>query len=172
MKPDIISFFELQRRIFFICPDCDEIVRLSDCRLYLRKKPKEDWLDAIDREIKRLDDLEEKIGEKKQALQQAAALRGRNEARKTIKKIDRIFTPLKLNPDDSKALLHPIDYVVFDGMTGDGGEIKKLVLLDNQKVMANRATLQKSIAETVHKGRYEWQTLRVGDDGEISVDNK
>ena len=169
MKSDILAFFELQRRIFFICPECDEIVRLSDCRLYLRKKPKEDWLDAIDREIKQLDAMEEKIEEKRSELKQAASARGRATALRQVRKIDRIFTPLRLNPDDAKVLLHPIDYLVFDGMTGDG-EVKKLVLLDNQKVLANRAQQQKSIAEAVHKGRYEWQTLRVGEDGEISVE--
>ena len=118
MRSDLIPFFNIQRRIFGICPnpDCGQLFRLSDCKIYTRRKPVMDWMDEIDRELESLDRKEEKIQEEKSELQARAASRGRLSAQRQMRKIDRVFTPKKLDPDDAKVLFHPIDFVVFNGM--------------------------------------------------------
>jgi hypothetical protein len=50
MKPDIVSFFALQRRIFGLCPSRHNFFRLSDCKICLKRNPAPDWLDNIERE--------------------------------------------------------------------------------------------------------------------------
>lgn len=167
---DILKFFELGRRIFVICPDCSDLFRLSDCQLHLKRKRKEDWLDAIDREMERLDGLEQRIEEQRAELKEQASVRGRNTALRRVRQIDKIFTPLKLNPDDAKTMMHPVDYVVFDGLTTDGNEVDRVVLLDNHQAPPQRKAVQKSIAEAVRRRRYGWQTLRVSDEGEVTVE--
>ena len=66
MKSDIANFFGLQRQIFGVCPKCQDFFRLSDCKIFLKKKPLADWMDKITLEKNRLDGLEEKIEEKKE----------------------------------------------------------------------------------------------------------
>lgn len=83
-----------------------------------------------------------------------------------MKKIDPIFRPLKLNPNDAKVLFHPVDFVVFNGMNGNG--LRNIVLLDKRTGTGPAATLQRSIERAVEKGQYEWLTLRIAEDGGVA----
>ncbi len=168
MLSRIAAFFNLQRRIFGVCPECDEVFRLSDCTINTRAKSGKNWLDAIDAEEARLGRLEEKIEEQRAKLKEAAARKGRLAAQKQIRRIDRVFTPHHLEPDDAKVIFHPIDFVVFNGLTDkDKRPMKNIVLLDRQTTDKGHRALQKSIEQAVEKGRYEWQTLRVEQNGTI-----
>jgi predicted Holliday junction resolvase-like endonuclease len=66
-------------------------------------------------------------------------------------------------------LFHPIDYMVFRGMK-DSDSIKGILLLDREAKDGNHRTIQKSIEKVVEHENYEWQTLRVQEDGKIKVE--
>lgn len=171
MLSRIASFFNLQRRIFGVCPECDEVFRLSDCVINTKAKSGKDWMDAIDAEEERLNRLEEKIEEQRDKLRAEAARKGRMAAQRQIRRIDRVFTPHKLEPDDAKVIFHPIDFVVFNGLTDKNKKpMRNIVLLDRQTAEPEHRALQKSIEQAVEKGRYEWQTLRVEPTGNIVAD--
>jgi predicted Holliday junction resolvase-like endonuclease len=85
------------------------------------------------------------------------------------KKIDTVFTPCKLNPDDAKVIFHPIDYIVFNGMN-TATSIKNIVLLDRQARELEHRKIQKSIERVIDRENYEWQTLRVRKDGRIEAE--
>jgi predicted Holliday junction resolvase-like endonuclease len=165
MKTDIIKFFTIQRQIFGVCPHSGQFFRLSDCKIYRKTKPTHDWMDKLESEDARLDGIEERIEDKKEEIKAKAQKKGREEANRHVKKIDRVFTPRKINPDDAKVLFHPIDYVVFNGMKNN--EMKNLLLLDRQTKSADHRRLQNSIEKTIERGNFEWVTLRVEDNGEI-----
>ena len=169
MKSDIVKFFGLQRQIFGICPKCEDFFRLSDCKIFIKKKPLADWMDKITLEEDRLDGLEERLEEKKKDLQEKAQEKGRKRAQLAVKKIDPIFTPGNLNPDDAKVIFHPIDYIIFNGMKAPE-PIKNIILLDRQTKDGDHRALQKSIEKVVEHENYEWQTLRVQEDGKIKVE--
>lgn len=169
MKSDLIKFFNLQRQIFGICPNCNDFFRLSDCNIFLKKKPIPDWMDEINLKEERITELEEKLEEKKEELQEKSREKGRKLAQKAVKKIDPVFTPRKLNPDDAKVIFHPIDYIVFNGMKIPGS-IKNIVLLDREVKDSNHRAIQRSIERIVERENYEWQTLRVKEDGKIKVE--
>ncbi len=166
MKADILKFFNVQRQIFGICPNSHELFRLSDCQVFLRKQPTIDWLDRLDKEADRLDRLADQLEEKKAAIQGKARVLGRVQAAKVVKKLDPVFTPRKLNPDDAKVLFHPIDYLVFDGMKNTDA-VKRIVLLDRETDSQSHRVLQKSIERVVEKEHFEWVTMRVGEDGNV-----
>ena len=170
-ESQIVNFFSLHRQIFGTCPstDCGTIFRLSDCRVYLRKKPVKDWMDALDQMDARLASLEEKLQEEEEAMREKAREKGRSLAQKTVRRIDPIFTPRRLNPDDAKVIFHPIDYVVFNGMKASE-RMKNVILLDREGASADHRRLQSSIEKTVERGRFEWQTLRVADDGTVRAE--
>jgi predicted Holliday junction resolvase-like endonuclease len=169
MKSDIVKLFSLQRQIFGVCPKCNDCFRLSDCRIFLKKKPVLDWMDKIDLEYRKLENLEKKLEEKEEKIREEARKKGRRETQLIIKKVDPVFSPRGLNPDDAKVIFHPIDYIVFNGMKGLDS-IKNIVLLDRQVKEPRHRTVQRSIERVVERENYEWQTLRVGEDGKIRVE--
>lgn len=160
----LLQFFQLQRQIFGICPHTGQVFRLSDCQIYIKKRPKPDWMQQIDAAQQRIYNAEEKLDEKESSIRDKARIAGRAEATKMIRKVDNIFHPLKLNPDDSKVIFHPIDYIVFNGMKT--GQVKNLILMDKVKGNSDKR-LQRSIQEVVKKKNYEWITLRVEENGNI-----
>lgn len=171
MQQEVIKFYSSLRQIFGVCPSCDKVFRLSDCKLYQKKKPVTDWKEKIDTEIARLEQLQEKIEEKIELAREAAREIGRRQADKHIKKLDTIFYPLKLNPNDAKVVFHPVDFIVFNGMNNNnygGGLIKNLVLLDKNDKTGEYLNIQKSVEKAVAGGKYEWLTLRVQENGTIT----
>lgn len=166
MKSNIVNFITMQRQIFGICPHSDKFFRLSDCKVYRRLKPTHDWMDILEAENARLDSIEDRIDDKKSEMQEKAREKGRENANKQIKKVDKVFKPRRLNPDDAKVLFHPIDYIVFNGMKNN--EIKNLLLLDRQTKLVDHRRLQGSIEKAIEHGNFEWITLRVEENGEIN----
>jgi predicted Holliday junction resolvase-like endonuclease len=96
--------------------------------------------------------------------------KGRKLATKMIKKVDKVFLPQKLNPDDAKVIFHPVDFVVFNGMKAgsNGDALKNIVLLDSDKKSTEHKKIQKSIVQAIDKQSYEWLTIRVDNDGSIT----
>lgn len=166
MKTDLIGFYRVQRNIFGICPHSGQIFRLSDCKVFLRTKPKRDWKDELDGKLDRLDRAEERLDEREEHLREVARKKGRKQAFQAIKRIDPVFTPRNLNPDDAKVLFHPVDYIVFDGMKT--ATIKNLLLLDRAGMTRDRRALQRSIEKTVSTGSYQWVTISIDDDGKVT----
>jgi predicted Holliday junction resolvase-like endonuclease len=169
MKSDILKLFTLQRQLFGVCPECNHLFRLTECKIYLKRKPISDWMDSLDLKSERLERLSEKLDEKEEELRESAREKGRREAQRVIRRIDPVFTPRKLDPDDAKVIFHPIDYVVFNGMK-KGTSMRNIVLLDRQEKGKSHRSLQRSIERVVERENYEWQTMRVQEDGKIKVD--
>lgn len=107
MRSDLLDFFSLQRQIFGICPKCGDFFRLSDCNIYLKKKPTPDWMDKIDGERNRLIKIEERLDEKEEELREKAREKGRQLAQRTVKKIDKIFPLVGLIPTTPKLFFTP-----------------------------------------------------------------
>jgi predicted Holliday junction resolvase-like endonuclease len=166
MSSDIVRFFAVQRSIFGLCPCCGELFRLSDSRVFLKTRPKKDWMDILRARDARLDGVEEQIDDAEEALREKARIVGRRSARLAVRRIDPVFAPRRLNADDAKVLFHPVDYVVFRGMK-EQGTIKEIILLDGETRAPDRIRLQKSIEKVIETGNYEWLTVRVQDDGGV-----
>jgi predicted Holliday junction resolvase-like endonuclease len=166
----LYDFFSIQRRIFGVCPKSGQIFRLSDCRVYLKKKPTKDWMDRIEAEDDRLLKSEERLDEKEESLREKAREKGRKLAHKMICKVDTVFTPRRLNPDDAKVLFHPVDYVVFKGMKS-GNQIREIAFLDRKNKSKEQRTIQKSIERAIEREHYEWLTIRVNVDGSIKEES-
>jgi len=166
MNPDIMKFFGMQRKIFGICPHSGDFFRLSDCKIYLKKPPLRDWMDELTAELERIDKLEERIREQEKELREKAREQGRKKASRSVRRIDPVFTPRKLNPDDAKVVFHPIDYVVFNGMKAKAS-VKNIILLDQYSKSRDRRAIQSSMKNAVSRGHYEWLTLRVDEEGTV-----
>lgn len=166
---EVMQFFQYQREIFGICPCCGEFFRLSDCKVFNEGRKRSDWLDRLNKEYDMLTRLEEKIEEDLKFYQELSREKGRKVAARKMKKVDKVFTPQKLNPDDAKVLFHLVDYVVFNGMKLDnsGKSMKNIILLDSERKSAEQRQVQRSVEKAVEQERYEWITLRVDENGGV-----
>lgn len=167
MNNEILKFFRLQRQIFGICPNSGQFFRLSDCNIYSRRRPAADWMDNLDAQELKLDKYEEKTAEMESELREEARERGRKKAAKLVRKADPLFRPRRLDPDDAKVIFNPVDYLVFKGMKS-AVEISNLVFLDREVKSKNQRQLQKSVEKAVEKEKYDWLTLRIGEDGNVT----
>ena len=151
------------RRIFSVCPECGEVHRLSDLRLTLDEKYEKDWRDKLDDQR---DGLEEKIatlGEKASALKKKAKERvERRVLPQLLRNAAPAFACKKIDARDVRTLLHPIDYVAFEGMNSSGG-VRMVSLL----YIGGRNEQIRTIEEAVAKRSFGWNTVRLGEDGII-----
>ncbi len=167
MKSDLGAFYRVNRNIFGICKRNMELFRLSDAKIYLRAKPKLDWMDNVDKDRALLEAAEERLDSKESELREVARIKGRILAFRTVKALDPVFGPRRLNPDDAKVLFHPVDYVVFRGMKT--GRTKSILLLDRDAPSKDRRSLQRSISRVIETGNYDWLTIRIGDGGKVHL---
>ena len=169
MNSDLMRLLSLQNQIFGICPKSGRFFRLSEARLFIRKKPVPDWMDELDRKGRLLDKAEDRLDSRENEIREKARQKGRVKAQRVIKKIDPVFTPRKLNPDEAKVLFHPVDYLVFSGMKSRE-PIRKLVFLDRKVRSKDQKRIQRSVEQAVEKERYDWVTLRVDNDGKVEAE--
>ena len=159
---ELLNFYKIQHEIFGICPNSKQFFRLSSCRIYTTKKPEHDWLKIIEDKQNKIELLVKRFHEQES---ERLNIEGKRQADKIIRKIDKIFRPKKLNPNDSFGIFNPIDFVVFDGM--DKGKVKRVLLLDSYKKSTER-DLQDSIKNVVKQKKYKFQTLRIDDNGRVT----
>jgi predicted Holliday junction resolvase-like endonuclease len=170
MKYEVGLYLREQRHIFGICPDCGQITRLSDIQVSYRGKYVPDWKDKID---KKLEYWENKLGdyESKRDEEHAKAI---ERARKTLlpKMLDKLFPLMRsqgIQPEDVKVILHPLDFIGFDGMNTEES-VKRILMLESKSNQAFRKELQTSIQNTIDNGKYDWNLLRVDNTGEITIE--
>lgn len=163
----VLRFFKAQRQIFGVCPKCQDLFRLSDCKIYARR-PTRDWMDELIREEEAVEEREERFYEKEEGIREAARERGRVQAAQAVRAIDAVFSPRKLEPEDVKTIFHPVDYLIFRNQSA--GNINGLVLLDRNDKGEEDRRIQRSIERVVEKRRYEWQTIRVSANGLIETE--
>lgn len=156
---DIISFFLFQRQIFGQCPNCKELFRLSDCNIYLKGRKQTDWMD-------KLTNANDSLTAKEAEIRKKSNLIGKEHAKRAVKKLDKIFSPKRLDHHDAYALFNPVDYVVFNGMEKDN--YKNIVFVDGEKHSTEMKRIQSSIAKAIEKENYEWVTIRVAENGDVT----
>lgn len=169
---DTFQAFQAFRRVLCLCPHCNSIKRLSDLHLRYRGVGPKTWLDSFETEVSVLTRKEELFDEKEQKLRHEAAERGRLKVPALVRKsMDSQFARLKYNPYDIKALLHPVDFVVFDGLESKD-KLRQIVFLSKAVESDWLTGLRDSVQKAVEQKSYNWQVARVSVDGKIDITDK
>lgn len=167
MKAPVLEAFQDFQRIMVVCPKCGGIHRLSEMSLSYRARPKPTWLDTLRRKEQKVTKAEERFEQKKEAMKEAARERGRRKIPALLKKCVPGICRLGYYPQDVKAMFDPVDFIVFDGMSRQPS-VRRLVLLDGPPDNRRRERIQRSLQKVVKQGNYEWRTIRLSDDGQMS----
>ncbi|MFQ5885197.1 MAG: Holliday junction resolvase-like protein [Thermoplasmata archaeon] len=167
-----ILLFQKARTILCLCPCCSEIVRLSDLKLRYEGVTPETWLDKYQRSVSRFEAQLARFRDAEAGIREEAREKGRKKARKRVVDIiDSALPGCKYHPQDIKAVLHPIDYVVFCGMT-EGDEIDKIARLSVETDDNSLRRVRRSIERTIDGESYSWNVARVLDDGTVNCTEK
>jgi|SRR5208337_16149 len=166
---EILSTFQTFRRVLCLCPHCNALFRLSDLQLKYRGTAPKTWLDTFETKLSTAEKKEALFDEKEKTLRDQAHERARRKVPIMIRKsVDAQFAKLNYNPYDIKALLHPVDFVVFDGLESKE-DLRNIVFLSKAVNNEQLNGLRNSIQKTVEEKKYNWKVARVSIDGKIEM---
>jgi predicted Holliday junction resolvase-like endonuclease len=166
---NFFGIFQSFRTIFCICPNCGGLVRLSDLKIFSKGKQVKTWLDVYEHKMKTIETKQEKFEEMEDKIRKKAAERGRKKVEKKLSQlVSEKFAKTKFNPYDIKAVWHPVDFVVFNGM--NDGNVKNIIFLS--KTSGNNALekVRLSVRETIEKEGYDWAVARISNEGKIVLE--
>jgi predicted Holliday junction resolvase-like endonuclease len=153
--------------ILAVCPrlECRELFYLSDARVHLDGERPTSIIDMLRAAERRLDRDEEMLLMIEDELRRKAAEAGKRIARKSLKRIDPVFSGAGYDPQDVKVIFDPVPYVLFDGMCERN--LKQIVFVANPPEDGAAEEIQSSLIRVIDKGNIEFKTLHVSDDGQV-----
>jgi predicted Holliday junction resolvase-like endonuclease len=159
-----------------ICPCCGEIFRLVEGKfLFPQAQPRScDYLELVASERglsagqERLQNdtarFEQKLEEHRQRLRD----KGNRRAKRDLMKIDPMFSGKGIDPQDVKAIFHPVEYVIFHGLCSAQG-VTLIELVSRMPTNRLQEIVLKSVNDTIKRGDVEFETLRVKEDGTFEI---
>jgi len=145
-------------------------MRFSDIGLQYGGKTPKTWLDEYELKISSLDKKERKFDEKESEMRDKATEKGRRQVPIIVKQsFDKDLAKLPFDPYDIKALWHPIDFVVFDGLN-EKNQVSDIVFLAKRTKNIELTEIRKTIKKTIDKEQYDWKIARVSTDGKVKVE--
>ena len=168
MIDDILSVFTNFKNILCVCPECNNISRLSQLYLYSSQKTARTWLDDYEDRVRSFREIESEHDLKANEIREKAIQRGRDQVPKLVStSLSESITKLKYDPYDIKPINHPIDYVVYDGMNKDS--INNVVFLHEKNIHLKK--LHQSIEDTVKSKQYDWKVVRISKEGLLEMED-
>lgn len=174
---DLLNTFQSFRTIYCICPSCNNLMRFSDIRLQYDGEGPETWLDKHDAKLLSLEKQEEKFDKKEKEMRKKATDKGRAQVPNLVKQcFEKDLARLPYDPYDIKAIWHPIDFVIFNGLNKISE--KKSDVIDNIVLISKKSKdkllndVRKTIKNTIEDKKYNWRIARVTDKGMITLEDK
>jgi predicted Holliday junction resolvase-like endonuclease len=153
-----------------MCPHCGDILRLSDLQLRFDGECSKTWLDHYEGQERRFQAKLQEFDEMETSLRDQATNRGRMKVPSTIRKsMSSEFIKLRFDPYDIKSILHPVDFIVFNGMNNNS-KLEDIIFLSRKTENIQLIKLRKSIEKIIDNYRYDWQVLRVDTHGRIDIE--
>jgi predicted Holliday junction resolvase-like endonuclease len=142
---------------------------MSDLHLKYSGKSPKTWLDKYELEVLSFQEKERFFESEEAELREKAIERGRNKVPLMIKNcLCPEFKKLEYDPYDIKAVMDPVDFVVFDGLN-EGKEVKSIIFL-SKNPNATMRPVTDSIRTTVEKGNYDWKVARITTAGKVDFE--
>ena len=175
MADSFLDIFQQIKTVLCLCPNCSSLLRVSQLQ-HLRSTAAapRTWLDDYDEQIKKLEikdasvsRKENNLHSKEKEMRQKSAERGRKMVVSTVlKSMDDYFSKKKYNPYDIKPIIHPVDFVIFNGDNAD--QVSEVVFLSKKSNNPNLAVLQKSVGECIEKKNYDFKTAKISNEGKVT----
>ena len=174
MADSFVDIFQQLKTILCLCPNCSSLLRVSQLHLRSTAPAPRTWLDDYDDQIKKLQNKsdsvatkEDKLHSQEEEMREKSRERGRKRVVSTVlKSMDDYFSKKKYNPYDIKPIIHPVDFVIFNG--DHDKQVNEVVFLSKKSKNPNLAALQKSVDECVEKKNYDFKTAKISNEGKVT----
>jgi len=144
-------------------------MRLSDLHLRVKAKAPKTWLDDYEFNVDKIMAKEDSFAQVEKKIREAAIARGRAQVPILVQKsMKKDFAKLRYDPYDIMPLLHPIEFVIFNGMNTN--EMKDVVLFSRKTSNQYLNKFHNGISNAVRKKEYDWRVIRVFDDGRVKYE--
>jgi predicted Holliday junction resolvase-like endonuclease len=168
----MLELFQLFRTILCMCPYCNQIQHLSDVNPRCEGRIKKTWLDLYESRVRSLEKNVEAFEGKAEELRQRATEKGRKQVPDILRRsMSTEFMSLPCNPYDIKALMHPVDFIIFDGLHS-AENVKEIIFLSKKINNNGLNEIRGSVRTAIRKGSYDWQVARVDLEGKITYHQK
>jgi predicted Holliday junction resolvase-like endonuclease len=174
MADSFVDIFQQLKTILCLCPNCSSLLRVSQLHLRFTAPAPRTWLDDYDDQIKKLQiksdsvaTKEDKLYSQETEMRKKSSERGQKRVVGTVlKSMDDYFSKKKYNPYDIKPIIHPVDFVIFNG--DHDKQVNEVVFLSKKSKNPNLAALQKSVDECVEKKNYDFKTAKISNEGKVT----
>ena len=139
---------------------------MSELKLSYRGRVKRTWIDALWEKEEQMDRAEERFEEKRDEIRAKAQEKGYKQVPKLLRKCTPVVCAHGYYPQDLKALFDPVDFVIFDGLK-QKEKVTQVVFFDGPAHDKQRERIQKSIKKVIRKGNYEWETVKLDENGKL-----
>lgn len=150
----LADFIQAERNIYAQCPNCEEIHRMNEYKIFYGKKPPKDLLDQ-------LREAEEEFEEKKQKIIEDRIEKSKQVyIGKTLEHLAPTVATWGHKPRDCRFLAEPIDFIAFDGLF-ENNEVNKITFIEAKSGNAKLSQREKSIKNAVEKGEVFFEEFRL-----------
>ena len=183
---ETLDIFNKFQTILCMCPNCSSLLRLSELHLRSKTPSPRTWLDEYNVQKGKVAELDDKVSEKESAQEailskkrDQATQRGRKKVVKTVLESLDVTSIEKLkqyNPFDVKPIIHPVDFVIFNGdyeakkSNYRDKEIQDVVFLSKKSENSDLLNLQESVNQCVKEKNYDFKLVRISDTGKITFE--
>ena len=176
MADSLLGIFQQLKTVLCLCPHCSSLLRVSQLHLRSTAAAPRTWLDDYDEQIQKLQIKDDKVSRKEDKfnlqvaeIREKSRERGRKRVVSTVlKSMDDYFSKKKYNPYDIKPIIHPVDFVIFNG--DHDKQVNEVVFLSKKSKNPNLAALQKSVDECVKKKNYDFKVAKISNEGKVTFE--
>ena len=176
MVDSFLNIFQQLKTVLCLCPHCASLLRVSQLHLRSTAPAPRTWLDDYDEQIQKLQIKDDKVSRKEDKfnlqvaeIREKSRERGRKRVVSTVlKSMDDYFSKKKYNPYDIKPIIHPVDFVIFNG--DHDKQVNEVVFLSKKSKNPNLAALQKSVDECVKKKNYDFKVAKISNEGKVTFE--
>ena len=177
MVDSFVDIFQQLKTILCLCPHCSSLLRVSQLlHLHSTAPAPRTWLDDYDDQIQKLQNKsgsvatkEDKLHSQEREMREKSRERGRKRVVSTVlKSMDEYFLKKKYNPYDIKPIIHPVDFVIFNG--DHDKQVNEVVFLSKKSKNPNLAALQKSVGECIKNKNYDFKIVRIANGGKVTFE--
>lgn len=156
---ELINSLKKAKQLRIVCPGCGEALRVSKFNLFTEDHLSQGALEFREEQLRRIQDLKKELNElKKLRLERVQRGARSSNLGKILEKFVPILPGFKHHPEDCIALLDPIDYVAFNGLSKD--KIDSLTFMDVKTGNGRLGSSQKIIKEIVESGEVKLEIIK------------
>ena len=151
-------------------PECSQIMHASELHFKVKGMIIKTWLDLYRKKREGVEKKEENFDEKEKEIREKAKEKGRMDAKKVINKcMFPIFKRTRTDLSDVIPLMHPIDFVIFNGMC-EKNKVSDIIFLSRKTQFQQLEAVRKQVKSAIEQKKYNWLVGKVQEDGKISFE--